>query len=115
MWSCAGADVLPLAALGWDPRPRATGCAPWVPRGEGTSWTRAPTPEEVVGAVRDGIDWLCQQPNKTRTRRVLLYAWNENSEGGWIVPTLGERDARVSALEKARGGRPWGCESPALD
>ena len=44
MWSCAGSDVVPLAALGWDPRPRATGCAPWLPSGEGDSWTQAPTP-----------------------------------------------------------------------
>lgn len=109
MWACEGNDVLPLAALGWDPRPRANGCAPWTPSGEGDSWTQAPTPADVVGAIQDAIGWACGHSSESATRHILAYAWNENSEGGWLVPTLGEGDARIKALESARAGKPWTC------
>jgi len=32
---------------------------------------------------------------------VLIYAWNENDEGGWLIPTLSGGDARLEAVHKA--------------
>jgi len=29
---------------------------------------------------------------------VIIYAWNEFDEGGWLCPTLTEGDSRVQAL-----------------
>ena len=63
----------------------------------------------MVGAITDAVGWACDHPSSSLTRHVMAYAWNENSEGGWIVPTLGEGDARVQALETARVGKPWTC------
>jgi len=40
---------------------------------------------------------------------VLIYAWNEFDEGGWLVPALppphGEGTARIDALRKVLVGR----------
>ena len=41
---------------------------------------------------------------------MLVYAWNENSEGGWLVPTLGEGTARVDALAAAKAAGQWDCK-----
>ena len=29
---------------------------------------------------------------------ILIYAWNEIDEGGWLVPTQSEGDARLKAI-----------------
>lgn len=106
-WAANGDDVIPLASTGWDPRDRADGCARWLPNGEGTHWTQAPTPAQVVTSVAQAVRWACNRSTAT-TPRVLVYAWNENSEGGWLVPTLGEGERRVDALAKYSQGR-WLC------
>ena len=31
---------------------------------------------------------------------VMIYAWNEFDEGGWLAPTLSEGAARIDALAK---------------
>ena len=107
-WADNGDDVIPLASTGWDPRCRADGCAGWIPGGEGAAWTQTPTATQVAQSVGDAVAWACVHGAQATTRRALVYAWNENSEGGWLVPTLGEGAARVDALHNASGGR-WSC------
>lgn len=114
MWAANGDDVVPLAATGWDPRDRAPGCASWTPHGEGKAWTQAPTPRQVVEVIDDAVQWSCAHPAAATTRRVLVYAWDENSEGGWLIPTLGEGTARVDALHNFTQGRGWCCNSRRL-
>jgi hypothetical protein len=29
-----------------------------------------------------------QNPDLTPANAVIIYAWNENDEGGWLIPTL---------------------------
>jgi len=42
------------------------------------------------------------------SRAVIIYAWDENDEGGWLVPTLGEGTARLDALAKVLKDKPHG-------
>ena len=30
----------------------------------------------------------------------MIYAWNENSEGGWLTPTKAEGAARLNEIKK---------------
>ncbi len=112
-WLANGDDVLPLAATGWDPRDRGTGCASWMPHGEGTAWTRMPTAKEVAATVTAAVQWVCNNSAAAVTRHVLVYAWNENSEGGWLLPTLGEGTARIDALAAAKAAGQWDCTPTA--
>jgi hypothetical protein len=39
-------------------------------------------------------------PSAGRANTVLIYAWNETDEGGWLHPTLAEGTARLDAIKK---------------
>ena len=82
---------IPLLTSGWDKRP-------W----EGPDGLNQPegwyypdsTPEIFKGFLTDAINWMKDNPTKTTKEKiVLIYAWNELGEGGYLVPTKGDPDA----------------------
>lgn len=106
-WSGArsrGARLVPTAMAGWDRRPRIERPHPWEPwqkPGEGMNrYFQPPTPDELAAHVRDGADWVEAHRDVCPAQTLLVYAWNEHDEGGWIAPTLGEGTKRVEALER---------------
>jgi len=62
------------------------------------------TPEELAVHIGRGVSWFKKHPGKNGTKLVLVYAWNELDEGGWLVPALppphGEGTARLDALRR---------------
>ncbi len=85
VWQQASTSPLPFIPVvmaGWDARP-------W---GNTTLWfTRTPT--DVAGAVSSAINWAELNPQvrpepSTTPPIVLIEAWNELGEGGYIVPTI---------------------------
>lgn len=110
--ACAatGAEVVPLAMAGWDRRPRVERPVPWE-----AAWQKPnvgldkfyvlPTPEELAAHVEEAMASAEQCPAKT----VIVYAWNEHDEGGWLCPTLGaggKPDAsRLEAIGRMRESR----------
>ena len=89
-FKAAGREVVPLVNAGWDGRPRNYP-APWY---EPTA------PDEIANAVKLALDWNHANPETARANTVLIYAWNEYDEGGWLCPTIAEGDARLRALKK---------------
>jgi hypothetical protein len=83
---------IPLLTSGWDKRPwegpAGSNQAPgWYFTGD--------TPDVFKGFLKDAITWMDNNPSKTvKDRVVLIYAWNEIGEGGYLVPTLDDSDAR---------------------
>ena len=104
-----GAPVIPLVSSGWDRRPRVENPVPWEgQRGSLDEYYERPTPEELATHLAHALDWVDAHPDAAEARAVLIYAWNENDEGGWIVPTLAEGTAHLDAIStvlKARDGR----------
>jgi len=98
----AGAPVVPLVMAGWDRRPRIERPHPWEPwqkPGEGMDrYYEAATPAELATHLQHALQWIASNPSSAKAEAVLVYAWNENDEGGWIVPTLGEGAARLDAI-----------------
>ncbi|MFI7067520.1 hypothetical protein ACIBL3_41450 [Kribbella sp. NPDC050124] len=52
------------------------------------------------------VNWTKIHLSNTAANSVLIYAWNENLEGGWICPTLNEmryfgRPLRLDAIAGA--------------
>jgi hypothetical protein len=88
---------MPIVTAGWDKRP-------WEgPRGlnQQPGWYFPDrTPEQFANFLRDAIEWMDQHPGETTAERVvLIYAWNEFGEGGYIAPTKGDPEAGyLSAL-----------------
>jgi len=95
----AGKKVIPIVNAGWDPRPRLGD-----PHHAGiygaTPWYTEPTPSELAAHVRSALDWVSENPTAAEADTVLVYAWNETDEGGWLVPTLSGGSARLDAIRK---------------
>ena len=46
--------------------------------------------------------WTTKHPDKATSQRLLLiYAWNENGEGGYLTPTAKDGTAYLKAVQRA--------------
>lgn len=93
-----GCEVVPLVSAGWDMRPRVETPVPWVKDGDIEQYYETPEPEELAAHLEKAITWCEANPDTAKARTVLIYAWNEFDEGGWICPTLSEGSARLDAV-----------------
>jgi len=96
-----GIPVIPTAMSGWDRRPRVQHPVPWEAwqrAGEGMDQHyAAPRPAELAAHLRHAIAFAARQA----PRVALIYAWNENDEGGWLLPTHPFDDTRLRAVRDA--------------
>ena len=61
-----------------------------------------PTPEQFQDFLCSAIDWMDEHPEQTTAERlVLIYAWNEFGEGGYIAPTKGDPDGAYLKVIKS--------------
>ncbi|MDG3006152.1 glycoside hydrolase family 99-like domain-containing protein [Paludisphaera mucosa] len=88
---------VPVVTAGWDMRP-------WEKPGDAkppSLYYVDRTPAAVADAVDRGIRWLDRHPDRTLPERLLLvYAWNENGEGGYLTPTKSGGTAFLDAFRK---------------
>jgi hypothetical protein len=117
-YTAAGVEVVPTVMTGWDRRPRIEAPMPWEHwQRPGVGMDRfygAPTAEELAQHLSHALEWIEAHPHAARARAALIYAWNENDEGGWLVPTLPFDDSRITTLRRVlcapgRGTLPEGC------
>jgi hypothetical protein len=99
-----GKPFIPTVTTGWDYRPMKL---PRYPdRDPKNNWFVAATPSELTAHVAGAMAWVRQNPSICEANTVILYAWNELSEGGWLVPTLAEGARRLDAVRRAALGLP---------
>jgi hypothetical protein len=99
-----GASVVPIVMAGWDDRPRAAAPAPWQMKRVnklGSIYFEPPRPGELAAHVGEAIGWATRHAGPKGPNPIIIYAWNENDEGGWLIPTLSEGSARVEAMGNA--------------
>lgn len=90
---------IPVVTTGWDMRPWEK---PELPEQKMSVYYPDRTPTAVTQAIRAAIAWLGQNPDKTpKQRLILLYAWNENGEGGYLTPTKGDGESYLQAVPAA--------------
>lgn len=106
-WEAArqlGIPLVPLATLGWDRRPRIDRPPPWEANNTSTAWVETASAEEIAAHVEETVQWTRDNVAVTPARAVIVYAWNEHDEGGWLCPTWrakgGPDTSRVEALGK---------------
>jgi len=94
--------VVPTVMSGWDRRPRIEHPVPWEPQqrpGAGIEYHfEPPTPKQLSAHLERAFGWIRSQPADRRAPVALIYAWNENDEGGWLVPTTPCDTRRIEAL-----------------
>jgi len=90
---------VPYVPSGWDPRPwrdpRPSFALPT--RHE---WTAA---LERVKAVLDRFPKLGIPVKGHRQKMLLIYAWNEFGEGGFVAPTKGDKEMKLEAVHEVFG------------
>jgi len=103
--AAAPAGVVPTVMIGWDTRPRKEHPPYWErnitpAHPDMTKYVTAPTAIQFAGECRAAIRFVNAHQKTCRSRLVLIYAWNEDSEGGPLEPTLGDpKGARLLALK----------------
>ncbi|MBI4978862.1 MAG: glycoside hydrolase family 99-like domain-containing protein [Spirochaetes bacterium] len=94
----------PVVSMGWDPSPRCRADVSWpFQRNE---YPYSPvvignTPERYEELLRDAARHLAQAPHSPRA--VMLYAWNEWTEGGYLLPEERCGTAYLDAIKKIFG------------
>ena len=115
-WRHDGTPCITFATAGWDTRPRQERPPSWMQEIPATPDPTPPaqqkplidavtaTPCELAAHIREAVEWTKANRNINPANAIIMYAWNEHDEGGWLEPTLGLEDRpnedRVKALEK---------------
>jgi hypothetical protein len=109
-WRATGAKVCPLVTTGWDRRPRVEHPVSWEkpdPPDAIEFYYAMPTPSELAAHLRAALDWCAKYRSTADGSVVLIYAWNEFDEGGWLVPSLwpSQGAQRIEAIRQVL--RDW--------
>jgi hypothetical protein len=97
-----GKKVVPWVTTGWDNRPRSLYPQSWNNNQPvaANAWVQKATPAEIGTNLQNAINWVSSNPVYTDANTVLMYAWNEFDEGGWMTPTLQNGTDRVDAVSE---------------
>ncbi len=103
----AGFALIPPLNTGIDDRPRAEAEQLLLSRGvksvwKAGNWYIQPTMEELKSNLVNCIGFIRKNPETVPADALLIYAWNENIEGGWLTPTVTEGTARLDAIREVR-------------
>lgn len=103
-------EIIPNVTTGWDPASFRDTHVAWYPpeniAKDFVGWSA--TPQQLVSNVETAFTWTKANQVKVPANTVLIYAWNEHSEGGWICPTFspqGPNTERIDALHNWLSGQ----------
>ncbi len=81
---------IPLLTTGWEKNPRKDHPVSWE---LGQSYHQQnvfpsiATPDEITAHLFRGLTFVKEHPEICAAKSVIIYAWNEFDEGGWLAPT----------------------------
>jgi hypothetical protein len=106
-------STVTFVSTGWDPRPRLENPVTWIhvtPHPDPTPPAQqqplidgaTASPDQIAAHLKAAIQWTKQNRDIDPANAIIVYAWNENDEGGWLIPTLGPNGkpdtGRIDAL-----------------
>lgn len=94
-----GRKVIPWVTLGHNTKPRIDNPVSWT-KVEPDQWVSDGTPEELAANLNNALQWVNKNRSVVEANAVLIYAWNEFDEGGWLCPTLGNNTRNLDAIGK---------------
>ncbi len=89
---------IPVATIGWDMRP-------WektdLPEDKQAIRYLGRSPKGVETMLLNATKWISEHPERTSLEKLLLiYAWNEYGEGGYLTPTIGGGYEYLEAVKR---------------
>lgn len=125
-----------FVSAGWDTRPRNERPPFWMRGVPATPDPTPPeqqrplidavtaTPEEIATHLREALEWTKRNRDINPSQAIIIYAWNEHDEGGWLSPTWTAggkpNTARIDALRavlksiKAVSNETWQVTNSVL-
>lgn len=105
-------NYIPLVTVGMDPRPKSFD-KELFEFGNDPPWCQQGTPNEIAENVKAAVEWVKNNRQVTsETNTVLIAAWMDITESGWLVPTRKYQNARLNAISKVLGGRTMDVPAP---
>jgi hypothetical protein len=95
--------VIPNVSTGWDPTPFRETHVSWYPNVAENVVGWAATPKQLIASFEAAFAWIGTNRAKAPANTILVYAWNEHAEGGWLCPTFtphGPNTERIDALHE---------------
>lgn len=95
-WQLASREdirFVPLVTTGWDKQPRKDHPVSWELNDSYHRQETFPsqaTPEQIAEHLRRAVDFVRNHRRVCESGAVIVYAWNEHDEGGWLSPTWSE-------------------------
>jgi len=102
-----------VVTMGWDSTPRCRADVPWpFPKSEYpyTPVVIGNTPERFEQLLRDAAWHIESDPRKPFG--LLINAWNEWTEGGYLLPEERTGTAYLEAIKRTFGAAPQRREEP---
>ena len=103
----ANAPYVPIVTTGWDKSPRKDNPVSWEVNDEYHRQNVFPSraePAEIAAHLRDAIKFTTEHADICEANALIIYAWNEYDEGGWIAPTRSPdgtpNTSRVDAVKR---------------
>jgi hypothetical protein len=81
---------VPLVTTGWDKRPRQDHPVSWEKNAgyaDQKTFPATATPAEIAAHLGRALAFVTAHPDVCPANTVIVYAWNEHDEGGWLCPT----------------------------
>jgi hypothetical protein len=81
---------VPLVTTGWDKRPRQDHPVSWEKNAgyaDQKTFPTTATPTEIAAHLSRALAFVTAHPDVCPANTIVVYAWNEHDEGGWLCPT----------------------------
>jgi len=91
-------QIIPCVTLGVDQRCRWLNPPPW---GAFESvYYESGTPKQMAEHIKAGMQYVQNNAQSCEANSILIYAWNEYCEGGWLCPTHAQGTDRLDAIKE---------------
>lgn len=101
----AGVPYVPLVTTGWNKEPRKLNPVSWEldhSYHKQNVFPSVATPDEIATHLARAIDFVRANRTICRAETIIIYAWNEHDEGGWLCPTWTAQGPDTSRLDAIR-------------
>jgi pimeloyl-ACP methyl ester carboxylesterase len=110
---------IPLVTTGWDKQPRKDHPVSWEKNHayhQQRVFPSTATPQEIASHLERALGFVGNHSDCCPANAVIVYAWNEHDEGGWLAPTWtpsGQANTtRLSAVRAVLSNRGASLVSP---
>jgi hypothetical protein len=94
-----GMQLIPWVTAGRNTKPRIDHPISWA-KVPADQWVADGTPDQIAADLDNALKWVQKNPASCEANALIMYAWNEFDEGGWVCPTFGNNTARIDAIRK---------------